>query len=128
VDADDVPVPDAVVELWQAMCLEPPPGWTGFGRSLTDDQGCYHFTTAKPVAPGDGQAPHLQLSVFARGLLQRLVTRIYFPDEFTANASDPLLRRLPAHRRDTLVASGAGGILSFDIHLQGPHETVFFAY
>jgi protocatechuate 3,4-dioxygenase, alpha subunit len=83
---------------------------------------------AKPLAPGDGQAPHLVLSVFARGLLQRLVTRIYFEDEFSANGSDPLLRLLPSNRRNTLMASGDRGILLFDIHLQGRHETVFLAY
>ena len=127
-DGDESAVPDAMVEVWQARCVEAPPGWTGFGRCLTDDQGCYQFATAKPVPPGDGQAPHLELSVFARGLLQRLVTRIYFSDEFSANTADPLLRLLPPDRRDTLIASGEGSILAFDIHLQGPYETVFLAY
>ena len=127
-DGDERPVPDAMVEVWQAVCVEAPQRWTGFGRCLTDEEGCYQFATAKPVAPGDGQAPHLELSLFARGLLQRLVTRIYFADEFSANASDPLLRRLPPARRDSLIASGEGGTLDFDIHLQGPHETVFLAY
>ncbi len=127
-DGDERAVPDAMVELWQAVCVEAPPGWTGFGRCLTDDEGRYQFATAKPVAPADGQAPHLELAVFARGLLQRLVTRIYFSDEFSANASDPLLRGLPPDRRDTLITSGDGDILDFDIHLQGRHETVFLAY
>jgi protocatechuate 3,4-dioxygenase, alpha subunit len=126
-DGDDQPVPDAVIEIWQGKCIDPPPGWGGFGRYLTDAEGSYRFATAKPVGPG-GQAPHIEVSVFARGLLQRLVTRIYFPDELAANVSDPLLREVPPERRDTLMASGDGAVLHFDIRLQGPHETVFLAF
>jgi protocatechuate 3,4-dioxygenase, alpha subunit len=125
-DGDDQPVPDAVIEIWQAACIDPPPGWSGFGRYLTDAEGGYHFATAKPLGTAD-QAPHLELSVFARGLLQRLATRVYFPDELDANLSDPLLRQVPAARRHTLIASAEGAALQFDIRLQGPHETVFLA-
>jgi protocatechuate 3,4-dioxygenase, alpha subunit len=139
VDGDDQPVPDAVIEIWQAACIDPPPGWSGFGRFLTDADGGYRFATGKPVGVGD-QAPHIEVSVFARGLLQRLATRIYFPDELDANLSDPLLIQVPAARRDTLIASEKateeatdqatpnGALLHFDIRLQGPHETVFLAF
>jgi protocatechuate 3,4-dioxygenase alpha subunit len=125
-DGDDRPVPDAVIEIWQRSCIEPPAGWSGFGRYLTDTEGGYQFATAKPVGPDD-QAPHIEVSVFARGLLQRLATRMYFPDEPASNLSDPLLRQVPPERRDTLIASGDGAVLRFDIRLQGPHETVFLA-
>lgn len=82
----------------------------------------------KPGALGDGQAPHVDVSVFARGLLDRVVTRIYFPDEAAANAADPLLSSLPPDRAATMVAAPAGpGALTFDIHLQGDRETVFLA-
>lgn len=117
-DADG-PVPDAMVELWQAPL---------FGRYLTDADGSFHFTTVKPQAGPRGQAPHIDVSVFARGLLQRLVTRIYFPDEDRANGSDPVLGAVPVDRRPTLVAEPVEEGLRFDIHLQGPRETVFFAY
>lgn len=117
-DADG-PVPDAVIELWQ------PPL---FGRDLTGTDGSFCFTTVKPAAAPGGQAPHILVSVFARGLLQRLVTRIYFPDEVDANGSDPVLATVPEERRGTLTAEPDGDGLRFDIHLQGPRETVFFAY
>lgn len=119
-DGDGEPVPDAMIEVW-------PSDGKGFGRSLTDQDGAFRFTVAKPAAP-EGQAPHLEISVFARGLLQRLVTRCYFPDEGDANAADPLLAVVPAERRATLVARDAEGGLAFDIHLQGPEETVFLAW
>ncbi|HET9077984.1 MAG TPA: hypothetical protein VFN68_13700 [Acidimicrobiales bacterium] len=117
-DADG-PVPDAMVEVWQTPL---------FGRYLTGADGAYRFTTVKPAAGPAGQAPHIDVSVFARGLLQRLVTRIYFPDEDRVNGSDPVLASVPAGRRSTLVAEPAEGGLRFDIHLQGPRETVFFAF
>jgi protocatechuate 3,4-dioxygenase, alpha subunit len=80
----------------------------------------------KPGALGDGQAPHINVTVLARGLLQHVVTRIYFPDETEANAADPLLSSLPPERAATLVAEPAGdGELRFDIRLQGEGETVF---
>lgn len=118
-DGDGQPVPDAVIELWQAPL---------FGRALTAGDGSYRFTVTKP-GPGPGpQAPHIDVSLFARGLLQRLVTRLYFPDEQAANGCDPVLLAVPEERRATLVAGQSGGCLRFDVHLQGPGETVFFAY
>ena len=117
-DGAGAAVPDAVVEVWQ------PPR---FGRVLTGADGSFRFTTVKPQ-PGPGrQAPHIDVSLFARGLLQRVVTRVYFPGE-VANASDPVLAEVPDDRRGTLVAVEDAGCLRFDLHLQGPRETVFFAY
>lgn len=118
-DGDDVPVGDAMVELWQ------PPS---FARCLTGADGSYRFTVAKPTSVHNGEAPHIEVSVFARGLVQRLVTRIYFPDEAAANEVDPVLREVPQSRRSTLIAEDGPGCLRFDVHLQGPRETVFFAY
>jgi protocatechuate 3,4-dioxygenase alpha subunit len=123
-------VQDALVETWQAD----PDGrfggaFRGFGRCPTDDDGRYAIRTRKPgpvAAPGGGlQAPHLDVSVFARGLLHRVVTRIYFADE-PANATDPVLMSVPEQRRSTLIALPDGDGYRFDIHLQGEHETVFF--
>ena len=108
--------------------------WTGFARALTDEQGRYRLVTLKPgPVPGAGgqpQAPHIDVSIFARGLLQRLVTRIYFPDEEALNATDPVLSSLgDAGLASRLVASGEADSpsLRFDIRLQGDQETVFFA-
>jgi protocatechuate 3,4-dioxygenase alpha subunit len=143
-DGDGRPVPDALVEIWHANVhgryahpaddrddLELDAGFTGFARCATDDEGRFAFVVVKPGrVPFDGarmQAPHIAVSVFARGLLNRLVTRLYFPDEAEANASDPVLRSLPARARDTLVARATGGGLAFDIRLQGPDQTAFFA-
>ena len=142
-DGDGVPVDDALVELWQAnrggryahpedtredVPLED--GFSGHGRCGTDMSGRYRFVTVKPgpvPAPGGGhQAPHIEVSVLARGLLKRLATRIYFPDEAEANETDPVLSALDPERRDTLVARDDGGVLRFDIRLQGEAETVFF--
>lgn len=128
------PVPDGMVEIWQA---DPrgdypagPSGWSGWGRSLTDAEGRYAFDTVKPgrVATSDGgwQAPHLDMLVFARGLLRPVRTRLYFPDEQSANEADPVLAGVPAERRHTLIATDTGGALQFDIRLQGEDETVFF--
>jgi protocatechuate 3,4-dioxygenase alpha subunit len=116
-------VPDALVETWQADPdgrfahpddprgpAEPPAGFRGFGRCATDEAGCFRFITRRPgalPAPGGGvEAPHLDVSVFTRGLLNRVVTRIYFPDERAANEADPVLSAIgdPA-RRATLVAA-----------------------
>jgi protocatechuate 3,4-dioxygenase alpha subunit len=120
-DGAGEPVPDAVVEAFQAG---PVPR---FGRACTDPSGVYRFVTVKPGRVDDRQAPHLELSVFARGLLQRLWTRCYFPDESAANAADPLLLTIadPA-RAATLVAVAGSEGLQFDIFLQGDPETVFF--
>jgi protocatechuate 3,4-dioxygenase, alpha subunit len=101
-----------------------------FGRCATDDAGRYRIVTVKPgpVPDRDGvpQAPHIDVSVFARGLLDRVVTRIYFGDETRANAADPVLATVPADRRDTLIAVPTGAGYLLDIHLQGERETVFF--
>jgi len=122
-DGNGQPVPDALLEIWE-------PG-TGFGRARTDSEGAFSFTTVKPgAAPapdGRAQAPHLNVTVFARGLLRHLVTRMYFPDEMQANASDPALNLVEPARRETLIAKSCGGVLHFDVRLQGEGETVFFA-
>lgn len=127
-DGSGVPVPDALAEVWQAGRSGPSGGWGGFGRSLTDERGRYRFTAVKPGRIDDHHAPHIDMSLFARGLLQRLVTRVYFPDEAAANDADPVLGSVEASRRPTLVAVPDAGGLRFDIHLQGPDETVFFAW
>jgi protocatechuate 3,4-dioxygenase alpha subunit len=107
-------------------------GFRGFARFGTEDgDGTYEIVTVKPGSvPGpDGtkQAPHIDVSVFARGMLHRCVTRIYFADEAEANAADPILRTVPVGRRETLLAQPTDGGYRFDIRLQGPDETVFFA-
>jgi protocatechuate 3,4-dioxygenase, alpha subunit len=116
-DGDGQPVRDALVETWQPE---------GVARSATDDEGQFAVVAVKPSRPTSGAAPHLDVSVFARGLLTRLVTRLYFPDEGTANETDAVLQSLNPEERATLVAAADGGGLRFDIHLQGAHETVFF--
>ncbi len=117
VDGEGRPVPDAILEAWSG---------DQFARARTDPEGVFHFTTVKPGAVG-GEAPHLSVCVFARGLLRQLVTRIYFPDEAEANSTDPVLGQVPAERRSTLIARMDGGVLRHDIRLQGGAETVFFA-
>ncbi|HXV92508.1 MAG TPA: protocatechuate 3,4-dioxygenase subunit alpha [Pseudonocardia sp.] len=133
-------VTDALVETWQAdpdgrfdhpddprgAVTCPLPGFRGFGRCATNVRGRFRILTVKPGPTGAGQAPHVDVSVLARGLLDRVVTRIYFPDEAAANAADPLLASLPPDRAATLVAREAGpGELRFDIRLRGEGETVF---
>jgi protocatechuate 3,4-dioxygenase alpha subunit len=143
IDADGKPVNDAAVEIWQANShgryaspednqdkpLER--GFRGYGRSLTDDAGAFRFRTIKPGrVPGpDGtlQAPHLVVTIFMRGLLKQLVTRMYFPDE-PANAEDAVLKLVPAERRSTLVARKRDNVLEWNIVLQGRNETVFFDF
>jgi protocatechuate 3,4-dioxygenase alpha subunit len=132
-DGHGDPVPDAVIEIFQADAHGrfPPdadPGWTGFGRCLTDETGRYGFVTVKPGVVGPRMAPHIDLSVFARGLLQRLVTRSYFADEERANADDTVLSSLQEDVAATMVAIGDGAGYRFDIHLQGETETAFFAW
>jgi protocatechuate 3,4-dioxygenase alpha subunit len=144
-DGDGIPVPDHLIETWQAdpegrfadlhghggvSTLD---GFRGFARCGTEDgDGTYSLVTVKPgrlpVAGGALQAPHIDVSLLARGMLNRVVTRIYFADEPEANAADPVLARVPVQRRATLLAEpdGAGGY-TFDIRLQGHGETVFFA-
>lgn len=121
-DGAGAAVPDAVLEMWQG---------DAFVRCATDAEGRYGVTVPKPQATpgptGRPQAPHLEVSVFARGLLRHLATRMYFPDEEAANAADPTLALVDPTRRATLVARGEGARLRFDIRLQGAAETVFFA-
>jgi protocatechuate 3,4-dioxygenase alpha subunit len=138
IDGEDRPVDDALVEIWQANSqgryhhpedtreeLPLEEGFTGFGRCATDAEGRFEFVTVKPGS-GDGQAPHINVCVLARGLLRHLCTRIYFPDEAEANAADPLLSSIRDDAlRQTLIARPHVGVLSFDIHLQGERQTAF---
>jgi protocatechuate 3,4-dioxygenase, alpha subunit len=144
-DGDGVPVPDALVEIWQANAhgryhhaadagpAPLDPFFLGSGRSGTAEDGSYWFETVKPGPVAfDGerlQAPHICVTVFARGLLNHLVTRLYFEDE-PANALDPVLQCVPKDRRATLLArrepGGAMVVYHFDIVLQGAGETAFF--
>jgi protocatechuate 3,4-dioxygenase alpha subunit len=152
-DGDGKTVPDAVIELWQANSqgkyAHPEDeqnkrldtGFSGFGRVATDDQGRFRLTTIKPgqvpapalsaegaTASASLQAPHINVSVCTRGLLRRLVTRIYFPDE-PANAADFALQQVDPPRRATLIAKRSAASPSqfeWDIVLQGCNETVFF--
>lgn len=139
-DGAGTAVDDALVETWQADAdgrFDHPddprgavPGFRGFGRSETTG-GAWAIRTVKPgrVPDGDGgwQAPHLDVSVFGRGLLDRVVTRIYFADEVEANAADPVLQSLPDDAaRATLIAQPADDGYHFDVVLQGRDETVFF--
>jgi protocatechuate 3,4-dioxygenase alpha subunit len=126
-DGDGQPVPDALIEIWQADADGRYRPDFGFGRCPTGVDGRYRFVTIKP-GPLQGQAPHIAVSVLARGLLQRLVTRIYFPDEPEANAVDPVLQSVEdPQARAALVATEDDDGLHFDIHLQGDRETAFFA-
>jgi protocatechuate 3,4-dioxygenase, alpha subunit len=134
-------VSDALVELWQtdgagripraagSLRRDGAAGFTGFGRAATDADGHYEFTTVTPGAR-QGNTAFFAITVFARGLLDRLFTRAYLPDADLD--ADPLLAGVDAARRATLVcsaesSSGRTGY-RFDIHLQGPHETVFLTY
>lgn len=144
-DGEGLPVPDALIEIWQANAhgrynhpsdtgsAPLDPTFLGFGRSGTDEDGSYWFETIKPgFVPFDAtqtQAPHISVTVFARGLLNHLMTRLYFADEPT-NETDPVLQRVPAERRSTLLAKrtndGELPVYRFDIILQGVNETAFF--
>lgn len=121
-DGAGEPVADALVEVWQGEL---------FARSRTDGEGAFHFSVRKPEAVrlGDGRvrAPHLNVTVFARGLLRHLPTFVYFPDETEANQADPVLEMLEPAARKRLIARRDGEVLRFDIRLQGEDETVFFA-
>ena len=141
-DGDGTPVPDAMIEIWQADAsgryahprddrARANSSFKGFGRCGADKSGGFAFETIMPGAvPGPGgkqQAPHIVVCVFARGMLRHLYTRIYFPDHTAANATDPVLNLVPADRRATLIAKGAGSsAYTFDIRIQGADETVFF--
>jgi protocatechuate 3,4-dioxygenase, alpha subunit len=147
-DADGKPVPDAMLEIWQANAsgryaspddprqdLPLDEGFIGFGRGATDNEGRFRFLTIRPGrVPGPGnrlQSPHIAVGLFGRGVIKRLATRVYFADE-PANAEDPILDLVPAERRETLIAQPDGqtpdgwGRWRFDIHIQGARETVFF--
>ena len=142
-DAEGVPIPDGVVEVWQANShgrynhpddrrnLPLDAGFEGYGRASADPQGIARFSTIRPgrvpAASGNGQqAPHLVLSIFARGVLNRLATRLYF-DGDPALGEDPVLKLVPADRRATLVAKKtADGTWLLPVHIGGARETVFF--
>lgn len=148
VDGDGAPVSDAMIEIWQADAegkYKHPDdtqenaqektvdsAWFGFGRMATAEDGSCEFETIKPGrVPGFGtrlQAPHLNVAIFARGLLKQLYTRVYFAGD-PANSEDPVIALVPPPRRDTLTAradAAHAGHWLFDIHLQGDQETVFF--
>ncbi len=135
-------VPDALIEIWQAdaqgryrhpqdpAASDSDPSFAGFGRATTTDAGTFAFETIKPGRlPGPGgalQAPHILVSITARGVLTRYITRLYFEDE-PANDADPILALVPAARRQTLIARRTGDhTYQFDIRIQGAGETVFF--
>jgi protocatechuate 3,4-dioxygenase, alpha subunit len=144
-DGAGEPVSDAMIEIWQAnqagryndpqddredLPLDPET-FSGFGRSGTNAGGRFSFVTIKPGPVPDPhggmQAPHIMVSVFARGLLKRVVTRIYFPDEEEANANDPILSSVrDLGLRRTLVTHNQGAAHRFDIYLQGEKQTAFF--
>ena len=130
------PVPDALLELWQpdpsGIVVRRPgslhrDGWTftGWGRATTDGAGQWSFSTLAPGPTRPGAAPFFALTIFARGLLDRLRTRVYLPGDAAVLAADPLLAALPAGRRDTLVATAEPGGYALDVVLQGERETVF---
>jgi protocatechuate 3,4-dioxygenase alpha subunit len=143
IDGDGAPVTDAMLEIWQANAegrYDHPddeqekrldPAFHGYGRTATDTRGEFRFHTVKPgpvPGPDDAeQAPHINVSIFARGLLKRLVTRIYFPDE-PRNADDPILNAVPSERRATMIATWTDTThrcMRFEVILQGANETVF---
>ncbi len=124
-DGDGAPVPDAMVEIWQADPSGAYVAGFGWGRSGTDEDGRYSFVTVKP-GPVEGQAPHLVMLVFMRGLLKPVLTRVYFPDEAEANAADPVLAGVPEQQRARLVAAADGDALRFDLRMQGGEQTPFF--
>jgi protocatechuate 3,4-dioxygenase, alpha subunit len=143
-DGDGNGVPDAMLEIWQAdeqgkynhpddpQQITPDKACRGFGRMGTNEDGSCDFETIKPGrVPGPAgieQAPHLNMAVFARGMLKQLYTRIYFAED-PANLEDPVLALVPPERRETLLSmrdSADPNIWRFDVHLQGGKETVFF--
>lgn len=139
-DGNDEPITDAMIEIWQPdsngiynhpndpRSSEADPHFRGFGRAQNRKAGVYEFKTIKPGSR-DGQAPYINVHVFARGILIHAMTRIYFDDE-PANDTDPVLQSVSPDRRHTLIASreesGSEPTYRFDIHMQGDNETVFF--
>jgi protocatechuate 3,4-dioxygenase alpha subunit len=147
-DGAGMPVPDSLIETWQCDSegrfadlhgygeRSELTGFRGFARfGAEDGDGRFEIVTVKPgplpgparVSGAPMQAPHIDVTVFARGMLHRVVTRIYFADEPDANAADPVLASVPGERRSTLLAQPVDGGYEIDIHLQGENETVFFA-
>ncbi len=139
-DGDGQPIPDAMLEIWQAdgqgryanepgSRARPNAAFKGHGRSACDKDGVFSFDTVKPgqvAGPGGTpQAPHVVFAIFGRGMLRQVYTRMYFEGE-AANATDPILALVPADRRDTLIAKKNGNVWRFDIYMQGDRETVFF--
>ncbi|HCJ54144.1 MULTISPECIES: protocatechuate 3,4-dioxygenase subunit alpha [Glutamicibacter] len=139
-DGNGEAIPDALLEIWQAdengnvvsrdgSLVRDGYTFTGWGRVAVDNAGHYTFTTVNPGATEEGKAPFIMLAVFARGLLNRLFTRIYLPEDTEALASDPLLSSLGEAERATLIAAREDdSSLRFDIRLQGENETVFLSY
>lgn len=128
-DGAGTAIDDAMVETWQADLGGPEADRTGFARSDTrGGQFAVYTVVPGPVCDGAGglQAPHLDMSVFSRGLLHRVVTRVYFPEHADEHLVDPVLARVPPERRNTLVAVRDGAGYVFDVRLQGEGETVFF--
>jgi len=139
-DGAGEPIPDALLEIWQADSEGNIPQrtgslvrdgytFTGWGRTAVDNTGNYTFTTVNPGPTEEGSAPFISVVIFARGLLNKLHTRMYLPEDQEALAKDPLLSSLPEERRRTLIATReADGGLRWDIKLQGEDETVFLSY
>ena len=119
-DGQGAPISDGLIEIWDAAGER-------WGRSGTDADGRFSFVVTKPAAL-EGQAPRLDVFVFARGLLRHQLTRVYFPDEAEANAADAALASLDEADRATLVAEQEDGALRWDIRMQGQRETVFFEH
>ncbi len=137
-DGAGAPVPDALLEIWQAdgdgrivqqagSLHRDGYTFTGWGRAATDNAGRYSFTTMAPGAGDPGRASFIAMTVFARGLLNRLFTRVYLPGDVALD-TDPLLAAVPAERRGTLIATPDADGFAFDVVLQGANETVFLSY
>lgn len=133
-------IPDALLEIWQAdetgqvvqrsgSLIRDGYTFTGWGRNAADNEGQFNFTTVNPGPTAEGSAPFLAVVVFARGLMNKLHTRVYLPEDTAALATDPLLSALPPERRATLIATREpNGDLAWDVRLQGADETVFLSF
>jgi protocatechuate 3,4-dioxygenase alpha subunit len=138
-DGAGQPVPDALIEIWQADAngeVVRSAGsiqrdgftFTGFGRAAVDAEGCYSFSTVRPGPTEEGAPAFFAMTVFARGLTNRLFTRVYLPEDEAALAAEAFLESVPQDRRATLVATADADGYAFDIRLQGDGETVFLAF